>query len=131
MSRWKLEEEGYYLIVCPIDDKSTDNTQAKMREKAAQYGEDRINIIAHEQNKNLRGGLNTSVENFLKFGAEDDLMCLMELLYKFHLCGATFDEVGFKLRYDKKQGDSKMRVSSTMKNSLGAAIRLRKLRKKT
>lgn len=64
MSRWKLEEEGYYLIVCPI-------------------------------------------------------------------CGATFDEVGFKLRYDKKQGDSKMRVSSTMKNSLGAAIRLRKLRKKT
>ena len=35
MSRWKLEEEGYYLIVCPIDDKSTDNTQAKMREKAA------------------------------------------------------------------------------------------------
>ncbi len=45
----KLEEEGCYLIVCPIDDKSTDNTQAKMREKAALYGEDRINIIAHEQ----------------------------------------------------------------------------------
>ncbi len=227
----KLEEEGYYLIVCPIDDKSTDNTQAKMREKATLYGEERINIIVHEQNKNLRGGLNTSVENFLKLGGDDDLMCLMdgddthspvyihpmlakmkassvdcviasryregaeviglkgyrkflsdmakhyysivlrvpgvkdytcgyrlydkkiikslverfgdepiqersfacmmELLYKLHLCGATFDEVGFKLRYDKKQGDSKMRVSSTMKNSLGAAIRLRKLKKKT
>ena len=74
----KLEEEGYHLIVCPIDDKSTDNTQAKMREKAALYGEDRINIIAHEQNKNLRGGLNTSVENFLKLGGDDDLMCLMD-----------------------------------------------------
>ena len=62
---------------------------------------------------------------------ERSFACMMELLYKLHLCGATFDEVGFKLRYDKKQGDSKMRVSSTMKNSLGAAIRLRKLKKKS
>ena len=52
----------------------------------------------------------------------------MELLYKLYLSGATFSEVGFELRYDKKLGDSKMSVGSTMRNSLSAAWRLRKLK---
>ena len=73
----KLEEEGYYLIVCPIDDKSTDNTQAKMREKATLYGEERINIIAHEQNKNLRGGLNT------RYSQNDGIVMLGHIAQEF------------------------------------------------
>ena len=60
---------------------------------------------------------------------EMSFACMMEFLYKLHLSGTTFDEVGFELRYDKKQGDSKMRVSSTIKNSLFSALRFRKLKK--
>ena len=60
---------------------------------------------------------------------EKSFACMMEFLYKLHLSGTTFDEVGFELRYDKKQGDSKMRVSSTIKNSLFSALRFRKLKK--
>ena len=224
----KLAQEGLNLIVCPIDDKSKDNTLKVMTDKAAQYGEERVHVIAHEVNKNLMGGLNTSVKNFLELSSDGDMMCLMdgddthspvyihpmvakmrktstdcviasryqkganvvglkgyrkflsdmakhyyscvlrvpgvrdytcgyrlykrgiieklvakfgdepvkeksfacmmELLYKLYLSGATFSEVGFELRYDKKLGDSKMSVGSTMRNSLSAAWRLRKLK---
>jgi dolichol-phosphate mannosyltransferase len=225
----ELRDNGYELIVCPIDDCSKDNTQQVMKDSAAKYGADKVNVIVHEVNKNLRGGLNTSISAFLSIGNEGDLMCLMdgdathspkyvhsmlakmksagkdciiasrycpgsdvvglkgyrkflsdmakiyysivlrvpgvkdytfgyrlynlecikrlkeafgedpikemsfacmmEFLYKLHLSGTTFDEVGFELRYDKKQGDSKMRVSSTIKNSLFSALRFRKLKK--
>lgn len=64
-----------------------------------------------------------------KFGSdpikEKSFACMMELLYKIYLAGATFDEVGFELRYDFKQGDSKMRVLKTMQKSLSTAIKLR------
>lgn len=225
----KLSKNGYELIVCPIDDCSKDNTRQVMNDCAAKYGTDKVNVIVHEMNKNLRGGLNTSISTFLSIGNPGDLMCLMdgdathspvyvhpmlakmkstgkdciiasrycpgsdvvglkgyrkflsdmakiyysivlrvpgvkdytcgyrlykldcikrlrevfgeepiqeksfacmmEFLYKLHLSGTTFDEVGFELRYDKKQGDSKMRVSSTIKNSLFSALRFRKLKK--
>ena len=224
-----LLTEGYKLIVCPIDDCSKDNTLEIMQSKASEYGTDRVNVIRHEQNKNLRGGLNTSISYFLEHGNDDDLMCLMdgddthsprfihsmvnklngdgldcviasrycrdsdvkglaghrkflsdmakvyysmmlrvpgvkdytcgyrvyrkhiiaklvsrfgddpikemsfacmmEFLYKLYLVGTKFGEVGFELRYDKKQGESKMKISNTMRNSLLSAVRFRKLRK--
>lgn len=52
--------------------------------------------------------------------------CMMELLYKLHCCGCTFDEVPFSLRYDNKGGESKMRVLRTMKDSLKTAWLLRR-----
>ena len=51
--------------------------------------------------------------------------CMMEVLYKMSRLGVTFAEVPFKLRYDRKQGDSKMRVVKTAADSIGTAISLR------
>ncbi len=224
-----LSDKGYKLIICPIDDCSTDNTRQVMLDKVVEYGDCNVKVIIHEQNMNLRGGLNTSIARFLEWGGKNDLMCLMdgddthapkfihpmvnkinddkldcviasrycddsatqglaghrkflsdmakiyyclmlrvpgvkdytcgyrvytkhiiaklvelfgedpvkeksfacmmELLFKIYLCGATFGEVGFELRYDKKQGESKMNIGNTMRNSLSAALRLRKLKK--
>lgn len=56
---------------------------------------------------------------------EKSFACMMELLYKLYLVGASFGEVGFRLRYDKKQGESKMRVVKTMRKSLVTAVSLR------
>ena len=61
---------------------------------------------------------------------EKSFACMMEFLYKLYLVGARFGEVGFQLRYDNKQGESKMRVFKTMKNSLITALKLRKLNRK-
>ena len=57
---------------------------------------------------------------------EKSFACMMEFLYKTYQVGAKFGEVGFKLRYDQKHGESKMNVKKTMVNSLGTAWRLRK-----
>ena len=57
---------------------------------------------------------------------EKSFACMMELLYKLHLVGVRFDEVGFKLRYDQKLGKSKMSVIKTAARSLTTALALRK-----
>lgn len=68
-----------------------------------------------------------------KFGkepiVEKSFACMMEFLYKLYLSGATFDEVDFELRYDYKQGTSKMRVIKTMQKSLTTALKLRFLKR--
>lgn len=51
--------------------------------------------------------------------------CMMEVLYKLSLIGVNFDEVPFNLRYDNKQGESKMRIVKTIMDSVGTAISLR------
>ncbi len=51
--------------------------------------------------------------------------CMMEVLYKLYCIGAKFGEVPFELRYDYKQGESKMRVTKTMVESFKTAVRLR------
>ena len=56
---------------------------------------------------------------------EKSFACMMELLYKLYTVGAAFGEVGFELRYDNKQGESKMKVIKTMKKSLTTAVKLR------
>ena len=51
--------------------------------------------------------------------------CMMEVLYKLFKVGAVFDEVPFELRYDLKQGESKMKILKTIKDSLVTAFMLR------
>ena len=61
---------------------------------------------------------------------EKSFACMMELLYKLYMVGAQFGEVGFELRYDNKQGESKMHVITTMKKSLITALKLKRIKKK-
>lgn len=64
-----------------------------------------------------------------KYG--DDLIqnssfaCMMELLYKLYKSGAKIGEVPFLLRYDNKEGESKMNIRKTTKDSLLSAIKIR------
>lgn len=51
--------------------------------------------------------------------------CMMELLYKLHKSGCRFGEVPFQLYYDDKEGESKMRVAKTIRDSLLTALELR------
>ena len=60
---------------------------------------------------------------------EQSFACMMELLYKLHLVGVKFDEVGFELRYDYKKGASKMQLFKTMSKSLVTAITLKKFKR--
>ena len=60
---------------------------------------------------------------------EKSFACMMELLYKCYLSGATFDEIGFELRYDYKKGESKIALMNTIRNSLITALKLSRQRK--
>jgi dolichol-phosphate mannosyltransferase len=51
--------------------------------------------------------------------------CMMEVLYKLYKIGCRFEEVGFVLRYDKKEGQSKMRILKTVRDSLVTALKLK------
>ena len=51
--------------------------------------------------------------------------CMMELLYKLYRCGCTFAEVPFTLYYDSKEGESKMNLGTTIRDSFLTALRLR------
>lgn len=61
---------------------------------------------------------------------ERGFTCMVELLYKLYICGSTFAEVPFELRYDFKGGNSKMKVIKTSINSIKLTLRLKKLNKK-
>ncbi len=65
-----------------------------------------------------------------KLVEETGFSCMAELLYKLSIIGASFSEVPFELRYDFKQGKSKMDIFSTSINSINLAFRLRRLRYK-
>lgn len=56
---------------------------------------------------------------------EQGFACMAELLYKLYLTGASFDEIPFVLRYDFKQGKSKMKVIKTAINSIRLVFRLK------
>lgn len=51
--------------------------------------------------------------------------CMMEVLYKLSKIGAKFAEVPFELRYDLKEGESKMKIAKTVKDSFVTAFNLR------
>lgn len=52
--------------------------------------------------------------------------CMMEVLYKLYKVGAEIGEVGFVLRYDNKEGQSKMNFKQTIKDSFISALKIRK-----
>lgn len=56
--------------------------------------------------------------------------CMMEVLYKLSLAGAKFAEVPFELRYDNKEGESKMHIAKTVRESLITALKLRMKKRK-
>lgn len=68
-------------------------------------------------------------KGYQKFGdalvSMKNFSCMMELLYKLHLCGCRFVEVPFVLHYDEKGGSSKMHVAKTMRDSIALAWKLR------
>lgn len=51
--------------------------------------------------------------------------CMMEVLFKLSRIGAKFAEVSFELRYDHKEGESKMRIVKTVRESIKTAFMLR------
>lgn len=53
--------------------------------------------------------------------------CMVELLYKLNIIGATFEEIPFELHYDEKVGPSKMKVIKTALKSISLGLHLRKL----
>lgn len=62
---------------------------------------------------------------------ESGFTCMAELLYKLYCVGARFAEVPFVLRYDFKQGQSKMKVLKTAMNSVKLALRLKRIPRQT
>lgn len=60
---------------------------------------------------------------------ETGFTCMAELLYKLYIVGARFDEIPFVLRYDYKQGKSKMKVIKTAINSIKLAFHLKGLQR--
>ncbi len=72
---------------------------------------------------------------FAKYGSdfpkERGFVCMMEILYKLHICGARFTEIPFDLKYDDKQGTSKMRVLKTVRESLLKTLEFKFSCKKT
>jgi dolichol-phosphate mannosyltransferase len=62
------------------------------------------------------------------FIQESGFSCMVEILYKLHLCKGKISEVPFKLRYDLKKGASKMKVLKNVTKSIGLAFELRKVK---
>lgn len=70
--------------------------------------------------------INSAIESYgNSFIERRTFACMMEALYKLSLIGVKFDEVPFELRYDNKQGASKMNIIKTIIDSVGTAISLR------
>lgn len=70
----------------------------------------------------LEEGKNKYKDNLVQ---NTSFACMMELLYKLYKSGAKIAEVPFVLRYDNKEGESKMNVGKTSKDSILSAIKLR------
>jgi len=56
--------------------------------------------------------------------------CMMEILYKMHLTGASIDEIPFMLEYNLKVGTSKMKILKTSVNSLITTLKIKRLGEK-
>lgn len=71
-----LADAGYKLVLCGIDDKSTDNTKEIIASYAEKY--EAVHLLAHEVNKNLGGGLRTAFCAFDRHGKPGDLCVIMD-----------------------------------------------------
>ena len=66
-----------------------------------------------------------SSEYGTKMVEKTSFACMMEILYKISKLGFKVGEVPFVLRYDLKMGNSKIKVSKTIIDSLSTAFKLR------
>lgn len=78
---WLAEAEalcrsGFELEIVPVDDKSTDETLSIIHH--LEQAHDAVRVIAHAENQNLGGVLDTSVRDFLRHAGSGDLMCVMD-----------------------------------------------------
>ncbi|WP_427340125.1 glycosyltransferase family 2 protein [Caloranaerobacter sp. DY30410] len=68
-------------------------------------------------------------KSFEKYGekiiTEKGFTCMVELLYKLYKSGCIFEEAPFTLNYDKKIGQSKMKVLKNAIKSITIGIKLR------
>ncbi len=60
-----------------------------------------------------------------QFVNQDGFQCMVDILLKLRPMHLIFGEVPLLLRYDRKGGQSKMRVMQTAKNTLGLLVRRR------
>lgn len=58
---------------------------------------------------------------------QTNFACMMEILYKMFLSGASISEIPFLLEYNLKVGTSKMKVVKTSINSLITTFKIKKL----
>lgn len=61
-----------------------------------------------------------------KLVEESGFVCMLEVLLKLRALGATAGEIPYTLRYDLKQGGSKMRIFRTIRRYFGVISRFRK-----
>lgn len=71
-----LRGSGFELEITPVDDKSTDQTLSIIRRLEQEHNE--VRVIAHSENQNLGGALDTSIRDFLSRFGSGDLMCVMD-----------------------------------------------------
>lgn len=71
-----LRRAGFALEIAPVDDKSTDETLSILRRLEEEH--EAVRVIAHKENQNLGGVLDTSIRDFLCHGGPGDLMCVMD-----------------------------------------------------
>lgn len=71
-----LKNKGYNLKIIGIDDCSKDKTKSKIIECTKKF--DNVNLIAHSENRGLRGGINTAIHYFNKNASKEDLLVLMD-----------------------------------------------------
>ena len=69
--------------------------------------------------------INKAIEKYEdKIITQSSFACMMEFLYKLYLSGAKINEIPFSLEYEKKIGNSKMKVIKTSIDSLKTTIKI-------
>ena len=74
--REKLNKNEYGLKIVAIDDGSRDNTKKEILQQKEIY--DNVDIIIHETNRGLKGGLNSALHYFKDNAKEGDLLVIMD-----------------------------------------------------
>ena len=67
----EVEQVNAYVNMFVSKETLCKDTVASIVSEEDKYGTDKVRLIVHEHNKNLRGGLNTSIANFIDKGNEN------------------------------------------------------------
>jgi Glycosyltransferases involved in cell wall biogenesis len=72
----KLAQKGFELIIAPVDDACKDNTRAVIEKMTLDNSE--INLLIHEVNKGLGGGVSTGLTHLYKNYSPGDYAVIMD-----------------------------------------------------